>query len=404
MAQENQQQDRADEELVPISDQEKIGLSNYKITLEKPQPEFIYPICLDILKQYSFFNVFTRTTDITPKDLDHLFVELPPHDGLIVNKGEEHPRQRSRKRAAYERWYCVKKTETIRVPRKKRTKTVVEETGQSEELADSENLEEVEATKEERRLNERHSSLVIGREVNMETDEGTYDHSTMKLKGLENYNSVDSRNEKIAKDLELIQEKVMEQPARPPPSPSHTLSSAEYSNQLINDNVVISMKDILQDPIDTETQSMVDVLPKKSKEKVNAEAVLKRLIKVEKKVDAMSKIDHTKTIDKSQQAHLKKVLPKSIPDFVIQNTPSPSETYDALMDSLLVDEDDIDKRYKVQPNLKKRHHNDKDPPADDNKGTKKRRKDTDASSSKKNKDQDESLKEAKTHLSHQRLT
>ncbi|GKC68368.1 hypothetical protein Tco_1100966, partial [Tanacetum coccineum] len=105
--------------------------------------------------------------------------------------------------------------------------------------------------------------------------------------------------------------------------------------------------------------------PKKPKEKVDAEAVLKRLIKVEKKVNAMSKIDHTKTIDKSQQAHLKKVLPKSIPDFVIQNTPSPSETYDALMDSLLVDEDDIDKRYKVQSNLKKRHHYDKDPPADD---------------------------------------
>ncbi|GJX40200.1 hypothetical protein Tco_0255190 [Tanacetum coccineum] len=39
------------------------------------------------------------------------------------------------------------------------------------------------------------------------------------------------------------------------------------------------------------------------------------LMKLEKKVKAMSKIDDTEATDKSVQAHLKKVLPKDVPDF-----------------------------------------------------------------------------------------
>ncbi|GKG59821.1 hypothetical protein Tco_0607449, partial [Tanacetum coccineum] len=48
---------------------------------------------------------------------------------------------------------------------------------------------------------------------------------------------------------------------------------------------------------------------------VDVEAIDKRLTRLEKKVDAMSKIDHTQVIDKSVQANLKNVLPKDVLDF-----------------------------------------------------------------------------------------
>ncbi|GJW45383.1 hypothetical protein Tco_0074182 [Tanacetum coccineum] len=102
MAQENQQQDHADEELVLINDQVRIGLSNFRIALEKKQPYLIYRLCLAILKQYSFFNAFTKTDDvpkiyifvvgadllrdalqITPKVPDQPFVEPPPLEDLV---------------------------------------------------------------------------------------------------------------------------------------------------------------------------------------------------------------------------------------------------------------------------------------------------------------------------------
>ncbi|GKE14935.1 hypothetical protein Tco_1422512 [Tanacetum coccineum] len=49
--------------LVPIDDRVKIGISNFRIALEKSQPDIIYKVCLEILQQYSFFNVFIRTAD-----------------------------------------------------------------------------------------------------------------------------------------------------------------------------------------------------------------------------------------------------------------------------------------------------------------------------------------------------
>ncbi|GKD26017.1 hypothetical protein Tco_1232231, partial [Tanacetum coccineum] len=306
------------------------------------------------------------------------------------------------------------KKETITVPRKKRIKTIVEETGKSEELADSVSLEETKVNDEERQG--KGSSVVpetpdyqssSGSSRSRSDDEEGFlqtDDEELKDKSdnerTETYNSDDAGKEKIAKDQELVQEKVMEKPAIPPPSPNHTLSYAEYGNQLINDNGVILIKDILQDTVETETQSMVDVpihqdnlavqqtplvdaivsillentthspkpqppqsktkiilkKPNKPDEKVNAEAILKRLMKLVKKVEAMSKIDHTKAIDKSVQAHLKNVLPKAVSDFgkikqekhaqEFKTYPAHQKLYDALMDSLLVDEDDMDKRYK----------------------------------------------------------
>ncbi|GKB54170.1 hypothetical protein Tco_0904923 [Tanacetum coccineum] len=124
--QQTQQQDHPDEELALITEEVKVGLGNYRIALEKQQPDIIYKLCLAILMQYSFFNAFIVTADvpeiymqqfwhivtytletksysftlddqifevnadllcnalqITPKVSDHLFVKLPPKDKII---------------------------------------------------------------------------------------------------------------------------------------------------------------------------------------------------------------------------------------------------------------------------------------------------------------------------------
>ncbi|GJS14546.1 hypothetical protein Tco_0409018 [Tanacetum coccineum] len=52
-----------DAELVPINEQVKIATSNFRISLEKTHPDVIYKVCLEILKQYSFYNAFIATAD-----------------------------------------------------------------------------------------------------------------------------------------------------------------------------------------------------------------------------------------------------------------------------------------------------------------------------------------------------
>nr|GEU34199.1 ribonuclease H-like domain-containing protein [Tanacetum cinerariifolium] len=76
--------------------------------------------------------------------------------------------------------------------------------------------------------------------------------------------------------------------------------------------------------------------------------------------------------------------------------PAHIKLYDALMDLLLVDEDDMDKQLDDQPSQMERHHDDQDPPTDVVKEFKKRKKkDSDETSSKKSKDKDASSKDYK---------
>nr|GEX87672.1 hypothetical protein [Tanacetum cinerariifolium] len=65
--------------------------------------------------------------------------------------------------------------------------------------------------------------------------------------------------------------------------------------EFINDNPDVSLTDVLKDPVKIEINQWW------------------RLIKLEKKVDIISTIDHSEAINKSVQAHLKKVLPKATP-------------------------------------------------------------------------------------------
>ncbi|GJV05361.1 hypothetical protein Tco_1338930, partial [Tanacetum coccineum] len=222
-------------------------------------------------------------------------------------------------------------------------------------------------------------------------------------------------------EVPVLQEKLVDQ--RPP---------------LVDTNVKLMQENTTQPP---ESRRKTKVILKKSNqpdEKVDAETVLKWLKKLERKVKAISKIDHTTAINKSVQANLKKVLPTAAPGIdklkpekaakqsMLKYSTKPfdddslkeydlkhklmslmsksksfnthlahQELYDALMDSLLVDEDDMDNQFVDPPSLKKRRHDDQDPPIDADKDTKKRRKDSDASSSSKSKDKVASSKEGK---------
>ncbi|GJV22722.1 putative reverse transcriptase domain-containing protein [Tanacetum coccineum] len=80
-------------------------------------------------------------------------------------------------------------------------------------LKDLVSLEKTDSNEEECQLNERQTGLVIGRGVNMETDEESLDHSTMKLKGVKNVSStaqflIDMKKvSKASKDDFIIQQR-----------------------------------------------------------------------------------------------------------------------------------------------------------------------------------------------------
>ncbi|GJW53506.1 hypothetical protein Tco_0097591 [Tanacetum coccineum] len=313
----------------------------------------------------------------------------------------------------------VDEIETIRVLKKKHTETVIEET-----------------------------------RVHKESDEEDLDHSKNPLFGfddeIEDISSDDEKTdvddskkadeEKDGEEQAMDEQAEIEQPRKvqsdvpelqveKPLVQIHysklTLSSAKYNNQSINDNLDVSLTDVLKEPVEAEDQSLVDVLVhqenpavqrtllvdrtvtmiprltahsplqqppkqsktkillKKSKEKVDADVVLQRLIKLEKKVDRISKIDHFKTMNKFFQSHLKKLLPTAAPDFgklkhekaARQSIPKYSTTS---FDEALLKEYDLKYKLISFMSIKKR-----------------KRKDSDASPSKKSKDKEASSKEGK---------
>ncbi|GJQ97403.1 hypothetical protein Tco_0008542 [Tanacetum coccineum] len=176
-----QHQDRPDEELVLIDDQVQIGASNYRIALEKSQPDVIYKVFLAILKQYSIFNAFIRTDDkifevnaellcealqITPKDSDHPFLEPPSEKAILssstsllsclVTKSKplmiiqniwqslREKTVKGRGKGLLSKKGVEVTVERVSIPKKRSSKIVIEEIGQSEEVADAVDSEETE--------------------------------------------------------------------------------------------------------------------------------------------------------------------------------------------------------------------------------------------------------------------
>ncbi|GJZ64989.1 hypothetical protein Tco_0621685 [Tanacetum coccineum] len=84
-------------------------------------------------------------------------------------------------------------------------------------------------------------------------------------------------------------------------SSSQTLSSAKFTSQFLDDNLEITVNDVLNDPVEPEVQSLMDI------------PVIQEVTSLEKKVHEMSSFNLPEAIDKSMKAHLKNVLPKYVP-------------------------------------------------------------------------------------------
>ncbi|GKA11638.1 hypothetical protein Tco_0691184 [Tanacetum coccineum] len=89
---EQQQQNMLDAELVLIIEQVKIAISYFRIALENTQPYVIYKVCMEILRQYSFYNSFIVTARLTLRacfyelltlDPDHPFTLPAPKKEII---------------------------------------------------------------------------------------------------------------------------------------------------------------------------------------------------------------------------------------------------------------------------------------------------------------------------------
>ncbi|GJV01023.1 hypothetical protein Tco_1330293 [Tanacetum coccineum] len=107
--------------------------------------------------------------------------------------------------------------------------------------------------------------------------------------------------------------------------------------------------------------------PSTSSLSLSSDYVFERLSNLEKKVEALSRVDHFKVIAmKSSESRESKLYDKH---------PKHKALYDALVQSLLVDEDDMDKGVDEPPTQKRRRHDDEgqDPPRDFEKEQKKRR-------------------------------
>ncbi|GJZ32291.1 hypothetical protein Tco_0577727 [Tanacetum coccineum] len=230
----------------------------------------------------------------------------------------------------------------------------------------------------------------------------------------------------------IIPEIQQEKPKVPPTSSSLTVSSAEYGNQFLNVSSDTSLVGILKDPTtEPEIQSMVAHSSRGPCSQVTSafeydltSKFEQRFSELEKKVEAMSKINQPKAIKESVQANLTnelknqlpKLLAKALSDFVkprlestvhdlknmlydkmqqsgsFQEHQKHLDLYNALIGSIVLDEAIAKGEIDPAKVLKKRHRDDKndDPLAKSDKEKKRRKrkdykpsKDDQAGSSKK---------------------
>ncbi|GJS99983.1 hypothetical protein Tco_0821153 [Tanacetum coccineum] len=237
------QKNVVDVELVPIDDQVKIGISNFRIALEKTQPDPIYKVYL-----------LRNALRIISKDLDHPFTLHAPENEIIsfineLGKATMYDRpsllmlqslwgivtgnnvdfaeliwedfkyqiessvwnaipivmmnEDIKASAEYSKYLAKSKgskyvkgkgllskegvevvVERVSIPKRRRSKTIVEEVGQSEEIADEVDFEETQDDEDEPLVRRRPTGVVIGGESHRESEEESLDHSK-KLKGTE---------------------------------------------------------------------------------------------------------------------------------------------------------------------------------------------------------------------------
>nr|GEX10215.1 hypothetical protein [Tanacetum cinerariifolium] len=297
--------------------------------------------------------------------------------------------------------------ERVSIAKKRRLKTMIEETGQSEEVADTksdeENLDHSSKLKGIKILSvaaqfkfdlkkarkarsgvtqtvpyePRGSSSNLSSEFDDDIEEISSDDEGSEADDIEkadaekvetgkaeeekareeqnvnNQESIDQPKKVQAKDS--IPEPQVEKPTKKLLSSSQTLSSVEYVDTtvtLIPQTTTLSQKQLKR----SKTKRILKK-SRKPKTQVDTEVLENRLTRLEKKVEVMSRFNIPKAIDKSFNAQLmKNVLPKGALEFgkirqeksTKQSMQTHRALYDALIQSLIVDEDEMDKQLKYQ--------------------------------------------------------
>ncbi|GJT06965.1 hypothetical protein Tco_0841427 [Tanacetum coccineum] len=226
--------------------------------------------------------------------------------------------------------------------------------------------------------------------------------------------------------------------------------SSDYGNQFLNVSFDVSLVVIIKEPVDFKVQSMVDVpitqaslaaqqipsvdvittmiqnttptpipnLQTTTESQITvvsapdpSATVLERLSALEKKVESLSKVDHSEAIEQSVQAKIINEVKNQLPKFLCQRSSESlfkyelkkillekmdksrlfmshekhSDLYNGLLNSIMLDEAIASGYVNLDKVLRKRNHEYQDPPAgSDQRKKKKKRKKKDSEPSKKN--------------------
>ncbi|GJW77174.1 hypothetical protein Tco_0138856 [Tanacetum coccineum] len=366
---EQQQQNLLDAELVLINEQVKIATSNFRIAQEKTRPDVIYKfwytITYELIAKAFFFTigdkVFEVNADllrnalsITPKDLDHPFT-LPAPEKEIIKIHQS-------------TWIKSKEEGVDHLKKLKGLETL------SEAAQFQLNIKRArKASRHDFFIQQHPRGSGEGSSITLEVPDELVFKTSNKGAGVtlevlnepsDHFSSSSSESEFAAEDISsdeagFIEKSDNEETADVPKNPeatlissSQTLSSVEFTSQFLDDNLEITVNDVLKDPVEPEVQSLIDI-------PVESGELECRVNRLEKKVHAMSCFNLPEVIDKFVKAHLKNVFPKDVPDFgkikmekatkkstpkAYERHPTHKALYDALSLSLSVDEDDMDLR------------------------------------------------------------
>ncbi|GJT83733.1 hypothetical protein Tco_1058075 [Tanacetum coccineum] len=458
--------------LVPIDKQVKIRFSNFRIALEKSQPDVIYKFWHTLhydltAKAYLFIiddqtfevnaDLLSKALQITLEVSDCPFI-IPPLKNEIVSfinklgysghlttisgirgmvtvykqaatylafgmpipivmlnddikastayveylsksSGTQLAKGRGKSKGRITKKDLEVALNNIRVPKKKRTETVFEETPQSEvhQESDEKALDHSKKLKGVERMSKTAEFLLQLRKAKKESkqefilqqrprgsSEGSGVTSKFQLNSDENDGASDKEKDEAekAEEEQAREDHTMTELAKIKQPEKVQAKESVPKPQFINDNPEVSLTDVLKEP-EAEVQSLVDVLIKPEK------AAKQSMPKY-----SATPFDQAALDEYDQKEKLLKLMRKSKS---YDKHPHHRALYDTLMLSLIVDEDDMDKHLEEQSTLKKirRDDQDQDPPSDLEK-EKKKRKHKDSESSKKDKDQAGSSKKGKS--------
>nr|GEZ92356.1 hypothetical protein [Tanacetum cinerariifolium] len=285
MAEEQDEQQRQqnilDLELVPINEQVKNAICNFRIVLEKTQPDVIYKVYLDILKQYYFYNAFIATADaleIYMQQFWHIVAyDLTAKAHLFMIDNQE------------ELKYQIKSTRVSK---------------QKQEL-----MPFSRGSGEGSRV-----TLKVRNELTLEVHDVT---SKVLDKPSDHSSGSNSDSEFVVKDISSDEADIIEKAEEA----KKAKTEKDTDEQMTDEQVIV--KQVVEEEHDDgqggneqvgNAQANVHMI-EPLVEKPEATNVNNKVTRLEKKVYAISSFNLPDAIDKSGKAYLKNVLLKDVPEF-----------------------------------------------------------------------------------------